>query len=67
MSDTLEDNDLMPFGKHKGDKMIEVPAEYLLWLYNNNLKDGNVKNYIEDITIKALQQEVEENKKQLKK
>ena len=30
----LEDNDLMPFGKHKGKKMKDVPARYLLWIYD---------------------------------
>lgn len=31
----LEDNDLMPFGKHKGKKMKDVPADYLIWIYEN--------------------------------
>jgi hypothetical protein len=25
----------MPFGKHKGDSIENLPADYLLWLYNN--------------------------------
>lgn len=24
-----------PFGKHKGKALIDVPASYLLWAYNN--------------------------------
>lgn len=28
----LTDRDLMPFGKHKGKPMADVPAEYLDWL-----------------------------------
>lgn len=28
----------MPFGKHKGDKMIEIPEEYLFRFYKNNEK-----------------------------
>ena len=31
----LQDNDPMPFGKHKGTPMIEVPAQYLHWCWNN--------------------------------
>ena len=30
----LTDGSLMPFGKHKGEKMANVPASYLLWLYD---------------------------------
>lgn len=26
---------LMTFGAHKGKKLSDVPAEYLLWLYKN--------------------------------
>ena len=32
----LNDNSLMPFGQHKGKKMIDVPAPYLLWIYEQN-------------------------------
>ena len=43
----LTDESLMPWGKHKGEKMANVPAKYLLWFHNNkNLQNGNVKNYI---------------------
>lgn len=35
----LTDNSFMPFGKHGGEKlqMSEVPASYLLWLWNDGL------------------------------
>lgn len=42
----LTDNSLMPFGKFKGKTMINVPAKYLLWLYNEGCSDEGVKNYI---------------------
>jgi hypothetical protein len=29
----LFDNDPMPFGKHKGTRMEDVPASYLHWLW----------------------------------
>jgi hypothetical protein len=35
----LEDDDLMPFGKYKGEKMSDVPASYLHWLWTNGLKE----------------------------
>ena len=45
---TLTDQSPMPFGKHKGVEMENVPCSYLIWLYENDLKDGDVKDYIED-------------------
>lgn len=44
----LTDNALMPYGKHKGTRMEEVPASYLLWLYDNDKCSNDVKKYIED-------------------
>lgn len=38
----------MPWGKYQGDKMINVPAAYLIWLYDNNKCSGYVKAYIKD-------------------
>ena len=31
----LTDLDQMPFGKHKGTLMQDVPAAYLFWLWTN--------------------------------
>lgn len=28
----------MPFGKHKGTPLDQVPVRYLLWLWKNGLK-----------------------------
>ncbi len=30
----LTDQDLMPFGRHEGESMDKVPADYLLWLWD---------------------------------
>lgn len=56
---TLSDHSLMPFGKHKGRKMANVPSDYLLYLYNKDLEDGDVKTYIEE-NIDVLKKEVKE-------
>jgi hypothetical protein len=32
----LEDTDPMPFGKHKGRPMKDVPAYYLHWFWSEN-------------------------------
>uniref|UniRef100_A0A6M3LLS0 Putative quorum-sensing-regulated virulence factor n=1 Tax=viral metagenome TaxID=1070528 RepID=A0A6M3LLS0_9ZZZZ len=53
----LQDDSPMPFGKYKGDKMINVPASYLLWLYNENKCNKNVRDYIED-NLDVLKMEV---------
>ena len=41
------DDSLMPFGKHKGVKLANVPAQHLLWLYEND-RAGRLKSYIEE-------------------
>lgn len=51
----MDDQTPMPFGKHKGKPMEEVPASYLLWLRDNGVS-GDVKDYIEE-NLSALQKE----------
>ena len=53
----LEDNSLMPWGKYKGEKMANVPATYLMWLYNNEKCNAEVQAYIED-NMDALKGEI---------
>lgn len=36
----------MPWGRHKGKAMANVPADYLLWLLNCKYIDGPLKTYI---------------------
>lgn len=43
MSEELK---IMPFGKYKGRPMHLVPARYLLYLLEQNIK-GPVRNYID--------------------
>ena len=58
----MTDESVMPFGKYKGDKMINVPSDYLLWLLNNGKCFGDVKKYLED-NKEVLEAEVKRNKK----
>ena len=50
----LTDTDPMPFGKYKGERMEDVPARYLHWLWTNGLsskaerKTSLVAKYIEE-------------------
>lgn len=48
---TLTDESLMPFGKHKGKTMAEVPASYFFYLWTNGMEhdmQSDVANYIRD-------------------
>lgn len=52
----------MPWGKHKGEKMANVPPEYLVWLMDNDKCSGDVRDYI-NRNWKNLNMEIEYNKK----
>ena len=43
----MDDNTPMPFGIHKGKKLANVPADYLIWLYRQKTIIG-LMQYIED-------------------
>jgi uncharacterized protein (DUF3820 family) len=42
----MTDESIMPIGKYKGQKMANVPSEYLLWLLENGNTYGNLKAYL---------------------
>jgi uncharacterized protein (DUF3820 family) len=54
---TLTDKSPMPFGVHKGTEMANVPASYLIWLYENDKCSDSVREYIED-NMDVLKMEV---------
>ena len=56
------DDTLMPFGVHQGKRLEDVPAWYLLYIYDKkpNL-DKRMREYIED-NMDVLQKEVNENR-----
>ena len=35
----MNDESIMPFGKHKGKAMIDVPDTWLLWFWGENEQD----------------------------
>lgn len=45
----LTDESKMPYGVHKDKNMADVPASYLLWLYENNKCSGDVNNTLKII------------------
>jgi uncharacterized protein (DUF3820 family) len=61
----LSDISKMPFGKFRGQKLEDVPASYLIWLYDNNKCNGELKEYIKGI-YRLLEMEVENEKKGIK-
>lgn len=58
MAEELTDLSPMPFGKHKGKPMQDVPASYLHYLWSNGLSDEKspVANYIRQ-NLDALKRE----------
>ena len=55
----LTDSCPVPYGKYKGTEMANVPAEYLIWLYDNNKCDIRVRQYIEE-NMDVIQQELKD-------
>ena len=54
----LTDTSPMPFGKHQGDDMEDVPASYLLYLYESpkGIQHRDLLKYVED-NYQGLEQE----------
>lgn len=44
----MNDYTKLTFGPHEGTALINVPADYLLYLYEENICYGDLKEYIED-------------------
>lgn len=55
-------NTEMWFGQHKGKKMVDVPAEYLVYMYESNKAFGRLKDYIHD-NLETLKSEIKQSKK----
>ena len=47
----------MPFGKYKGTEMANIPASYLIWIYENNKCSLEVIKYVRD-NLDVLTEEV---------
>lgn len=58
----VDDETEMPFGKHKGTPIGEVPASYLLWWFNENPQhNAALFAYIEK-NLKTLEAEAKREK-----
>lgn len=56
----MTDTTIMPFGKYKGEALVNVPSEYLLWLFDNGKCFGALRQYIID-NKEGLRKEVCKN------
>ena len=55
----MTDESIMPFGKHKGEKLANVPPSYMMWLHENGNTFGELKAYLlenEDVFKAEIQQ-----------
>jgi len=57
----LEDDSLMPSGKWKNTKMKDVPDDYLLYIYENDMAGKRVSEYIEK-NLEAIKKNVSKMK-----
>lgn len=55
--DAYCDTDLMNFGKHKNERLQDVPASYFHWLWTQRpISDKRLEKYIKN-NLNALKQE----------
>jgi len=59
----MTDESIMPIGKYKGEKMANIPPDYLLWLYENGNIYGELKRYIKD-NLDVIKAEINYKNKQ---
>lgn len=55
-------NQVMPFGKYKGRKLIELPEPYLVWFNQQGFPDNALGSYlalIYEIKLNGLEQVVQ--------
>lgn len=61
---TYTDETEMPFGKHKGQKLANVPASYLLWWFDECKRDDwrDLQAYVKD-NLQVLQVQAKSEKR----
>ena len=47
----MRDDDLMPFGKHKGEKLVDIPDSYFRWLSTQEFVEEQYPELFEYITL----------------
>lgn len=46
MARTLTEEDIIDYGKYKGTKLKNIPASYLLWVYDNDRATPEIRRYV---------------------
>jgi uncharacterized protein (DUF3820 family) len=62
----LTDQSKIPFGKHEGEKLANVPARYLLYIFENFKLHDNLKAYIKK-NKEVLEAEVKRANQQMRR
>lgn len=52
----------MPYGKYLGTSMANIPASYLIWLYENKKCSDNVARYVFE-NMDVLKSKIQKNEK----
>lgn len=47
MNDYIDDV-IMPFGKYKGEQLLDIPVSYLEWIYDNLELNGDLEKSVSD-------------------
>jgi uncharacterized protein (DUF3820 family) len=58
----IDENYKIPYGAHKGKKMVDIPASYLIYIWENHKPFGYVKDYIKENLETLKMQVCNENK-----
>lgn len=45
---------VMPFGKHKGKRLCDIPMDYIKWLVENNVVKGGLMNLCKELSKKQF-------------
>jgi uncharacterized protein (DUF3820 family) len=54
----MNDESIISFGKYKGEKLANIPPDYLIWLFDNGKCFGDLKKYIAE-NMDVLRSEIE--------
>jgi len=61
----ISEETIMPFGKHSGEKLANVPADYLIYMYDSGKLYGTIRQYVQE-NEELLRKEVKEIKSKYK-
>ena len=61
----LNDSSKMPFGKYTGIRLVDIPSNYLIWIYENKKCNAEIAEYIKE-NLDVLKKEVVEKQNNYK-